>query len=318
MKNVANTFDDLIKSVQPKSSCSAIQIEAPIELVETPNAYKDENKTELKEVCDHQTISNTELLAIRSLSALVEIAGGQPLDRIKVNLQLPKNERLTSRELMSGGIKSFYAASMTSIIQRCIFYVPAIYFGRDLWDKYGKLENKYSNAICASLFTGALISPGVSIFENLKLEQQISRNQGKSMGAISRTLYASYGLRGLFPSMGSTFAREAVFAGGICFVAPAVHEVLNDTFGIDSVILAGCTAGTITQALTHPFDTIKTWQENKKTGFARSVKDILNTQGAKFMYNGMLPRVARGCWTFTCLYYCTRELTSLVEKMKKS
>lgn len=281
-----------------------------------------EIKNEVMEQEVEVKLSLYEMMAIRSVSTMVEIVGGQPLDRLKVNLQVPKAERVPVKELLGRGIGEFYAASTTSMIQRCFFYIPIIYMGVDYWNKNLKLSDPLYNGIAASCFTSALITPSVSIFENLKLEQQLGRTRGGinaalSMGQIFKNIYATNGLTGVFPSPFSTFAREAVFAAGICFISPAVHVYLKEEHDLDSVIAAGCIAGVSTQVLTQPFDTIKTWQENKKTGFLRSCRDIVNTEGVKFFLNGMVPRVARGMWTFTCLYYCTRTFTGLYEERKR-
>ena len=205
------------------------------------------------------------------------------------------------------------------MIQRCFFYVPIIYLGCDVWNAHLKLSDPLQNAIAASCFTSTLVTPSVSCFEVLKLEQQLSRNLGqvKPMGQIFRHLYGTYGLTGIFPTLFTTFGRETFFAAGIVFISPAVHEYLKEEYNIDSIIAAGCSAGILTQMLTHPFDTIKTWQEKKKTGFFRSVKDIYRNEGGMFFMNGLTPRCARGCWTFTCLYYCTRKFSTIYTEKKK-
>ena len=262
-------------------------------------------------------LSDVELLAIRSAATLVEIIGGQPLDRIKVNMQMPKTERLPLRNLIGRGIGEFYSASTTSIIQRCLFYIPTLYLGYDLWDRHFKLEDSFQNGVLASCFASAIVTPGVSSFENLKTEQQLGRYKSQSMLQICRSLYATKGFTGVFPSLPSTFGREAVFACGICYVTPAMHELLKER-GCDSVTIAGCVTGIMTQLMTHPLDTIKTWQENKKTGFIRSIRDIARQEGGRFFWNGAAPRCARGMWTFTCLYFCIDKFTSFYEKGKKN
>lgn len=265
-----------------------------------------------------------ELMAIRSASAFVEVIGGQPLDRLKVNRQLPLSERLSFKELTKKGIREFYAASTTSVIQRCFFYVPALYMGCDYYDRNLKVEGSATlNAIGGSFFSSLCVSPCVSAFENLKTEQQLGRHKDiRTMRHLARMIWLTQGMKGLFPSLTSTFFREAAFAGGVCYLSGAVYNFLDKNTNVDSnagkVIGAGIVAGTFTQVITQPFDTIKTWQENKKTSFGRSVRDILRGEGALFLFNGMAPRVMRGMWTFSCLYYCTREFSAAYRKIKLS
>jgi hypothetical protein len=230
-------------------------------------------------------------------------------------MQMPKAERVPLKELLGRGIGEFYAASTTSIIQRCFFYIPALYLGYDIWDRNFKMEDPFQNGIMASCFASAIVTPGVSSFENLKTEQQLGRYKGHSMFQISRTIFATSGIKGVFPSLPSTFGREAVFACGICYLTPTLHKFMKDN-GFDSVVAAGCVTGVVTQLMTHPLDTIKTWQENRKTGFIRSVQDIVKNEGGRFMFNGAMPRCARGMWTFTCLYFCINKFTSFYENAK--
>jgi hypothetical protein len=259
-----------------------------------------------------ESLSNSEKLLIRSAATFVEIIGGQPLDRIKVNMQLPKADRIPFRTLLQGGIGSFYAASATSVIQRCFFYIPAIYFGADLWKHYFTIENSpVLNGFAASFFTSAIVTPGVSCFENLKLQQQVNMKENSSLRKTFFKTYHSYGLKGLFPSLASTYSREAAFALGVCYLSPTIHQYIKDKYEIDSVLGAGCASGVITQILTQPFDTIKTWQEKTHMSFRSSLRTMIEENGVRFLFNGSLPRVCRGMWTFSCLFYCTNEFSSM-------
>lgn len=257
------------------------------------------------------SLSIHEKLFIRSAATFVEIIGGQPLDRIKVNMQLPKADRIPFRTLLKGGVGSFYAASATSVVQRCFFYIPAIYFGADLWRHYFRINNNpLLDGIASSFFTSALVTPLVSCFENLKLQQQVNVKENSSLTKTFQSTYGKYGMKGLFPSIGSTFSREAAFALGVCYMSPTIHQYVKEEHGIDSSVGAGCVSGIVTQLLTQPFDTIKTWQEKTRMSFSSSVRTMVEENGARFLFNGAVPRVCRGMWTFSCLFYCTNEFSS--------
>ena len=72
-------------------------------------------------------------MGISSISAFIELTGGQPLDRWKMNLQIPKSERIPFMNLVKLGPREWYVASNTTIIQRCFFYIPTIYLAQDIW-----------------------------------------------------------------------------------------------------------------------------------------------------------------------------------------
>ena len=113
---------------------------------------------------------------IPSLSALVEITGGQPLDRWKINRQSPPNKRLSFKALINLGPKGWYSASYTSIIQRCVFYIPGIYISRNIWNVHIKqnIDSSLDNHITKTAWTTIFITPYVSIFESIKTQQQIN------------------------------------------------------------------------------------------------------------------------------------------------
>ena len=190
-----------------------------------------------------------------------------------------------------------------------------MYFGADMWTHYFKIEDSpVLDGIAASCFASAIVTPGVSCFENLKLQQQINMKEYSTLRKTFSSVYSKYGLKGLFPSMTSTFSREAAFALGMCYLSPTFHHYMKENYGIDSVIGAGCLSGITTQLLTQPFDTIKTWQEKTHMSFMRSVQAMVQENGVKFLFNGAVPRVCRGMWTFSCLFYCTNEFSSIYKR----
>eukprot|EP00286_Rhodomonas_abbreviata_P000658 CAMPEP_0181290648 /NCGR_PEP_ID=MMETSP1101-20121128/1526_1 /TAXON_ID=46948 /ORGANISM="Rhodomonas abbreviata, Strain Caron Lab Isolate" /LENGTH=244 /DNA_ID=CAMNT_0023394947 /DNA_START=61 /DNA_END=792 /DNA_ORIENTATION=+ len=236
------------------------------------------------------------LMSTRCVAAVVELAVGQPLDRWKMNLQLPPNERLPFTKLIAKGPREWYTASWTSMTQRVFFYIPLIYFANDQWNNNMGTDGVVNNLAKAACIS-SVVTPGVSCFENLKTKQQVCQKSfgSMSMGAICGKIFRDNGFRKLFPTMGATFAREFMFSGGICGVAPFLHTFYRDNLGVDSYFAAGASAGVICQILSQPFDTIKSWQEAHSVNGRTAVSQI-SKEGVLFFYKGTLPRTLRGAW----------------------
>ena len=122
-----------------------------------------------------ENLSDEKKMIVRSLSSFIEIIGGQPLDRIKINSQLPIDQRLKVSQLIKLGPREMYSASFTSIFQRCFLYIPSIYFINDYYEKI-KFTDNYEY-ITKPLFVSLFITPQVSIFESLKTNQQLEKIQ---------------------------------------------------------------------------------------------------------------------------------------------
>jgi len=283
------------------------------------------------------SLSLPEMMAIRNIATLIEISGGQPLDRIKMNLQLPKSQRISFKNLIKMGPKEFYSASLTSIVQRCIFYIPSIYFLGDYYDN--NLSSRYKNNITENkndeiltydnlvkpLFISTFVFPHVAIFESLKADQQIKNIRNVNLTRHMINKYKMYGIRGVLPSTTATFLRESLFSAGICVFIPVYYNKLNNysnsysnsysNINSYNTILAGIGAGITTQVISQPFDTIKTRQEyDCRYNFYQTSKHIYNQQGLKGFFCGLIPRVGRGMWTLGCLSYVTTHLTNFLEK----
>lgn len=258
------------------------------------------------------------LLSIRSTAAAVELLFGQPLDRWKMNIQLPPKERMPVRKLIALGPKEWYTASTTSMVQRVFFYIPLIYFGNDYWNKNFGADSLAGNIAKAS-FLSSLVTPCVSWFENVKTRLQLNVNTGghKSLWAITKRVQQTEGIRKLFPTIGSTFGREFFFSAGLCCVAPFFHNKLLQYTGYDSHFVAGALAGISSQVLSQPFDTIKSWQESHTCDLRTAVGQI-NKQGMSFYMRGTLPRALRGAWTLGCLTFVTQNLKKVVDRVLKS
>mmetsp|Transcript_31698 Transcript_31698/g.53484 ORF Transcript_31698/g.53484 Transcript_31698/m.53484 type:complete len:155 (+) Transcript_31698:636-1100(+) len=130
------------------------------------------------------------------------------------------------------------------------------------------------------------------------------------MWSISGKIVREEGFRKLFRATNATFAREFMFSGGLCCAAPYCHTLLKDEVGVDSQFLVGAMAGVMSQVLSQPFDTVKSWIETHSVSTRVAVEQI-NQQGLGFYWKGTLPRAFRGAWTLGCLTFVTNYLKGI-------
>jgi hypothetical protein len=265
---------------------------------------------------------------INVLAALGELTLGQPVDRLKIGLQTGAS---ISQVIRSAGWRGWYAGHTPSIINRCFIYLPGIqlanqWYHRDIqpWICFaGGVSPITSQMIIKPIVVSAIISPYVSLFEGLKLAQQLGYQriypQGIqsyiNTGSVSvnpntyqliRGVIKSGQPRVLFAGFWPTFARETVFISGMCAIQPIITNTLAELgsqSGETNRVVGALTASLICQTISQPFDVLKTRREFAPTANWSLVIDSLcldiNKNGAhKILFSGWMPRCLRGVWTF--------------------
>lgn len=231
-------------------------------------------------------------MSIVSFASFIEILGGQPLDRIKINSQLPINKRLTFTQLIKKGPLEFYKGTFISSFHGCFIYIPSIYLLDDVYNSKLSTDSNIDN-LTKPLFISLFLTPQVSLFEFIKTQKQLNK---KIYNFNSKTL---------MPSLTATYLRESFYGGGICVLTPYFLKKTDNSFA------SGCISGAITQFISQPFDSIKTHQEYKKENFINSTISIYKDKGIKGFYNGFTPRFTRGIWTFGSLSFITNKLNEI-------
>lgn len=265
---------------------------------------------------------------INVLAALCELTLGQPLDRLKIGLQTGASIR---QIIQSAGWRGWYAGHTPSIINRCFIYLPGIQWTNNLYNRdmqpwicfAGGVSPITSQMIIKPLVVSAVISPYVSMFEGLKLAQQLGYQkiyppsiQSYINSGPHTTQPNTYQLiRGviksgqpwvLFAGFWPTFARETAFISGMCAVQPLITNTLAGLGSPNPEIdrVAGALiASFICQTLSQPFDVLKTRREFAPSADWSLVidsvwKDIKNNGPRVVLFSGWLPRCLRGVWTF--------------------
>jgi len=217
---------------------------------------------------------------VNVLAALGELTLGLPLDRIKIGLQsgssfreiiqpvreLPGTQARSfrfgnPRQQFKSNIKYWFAGHTPSIINRCFIYLPGIAFLNTGYSNHvepwvcwaGGCPRPISQILVKPILVSAIISPYVSLFEGLKLAQQLGHQKvypqelNKFINKIINTGTQGYPsttsqaqttyqlVRGvinsgrpgiLFASFWPTFARETAFISGMCAIQPQITNYL--------------------------------------------------------------------------------------------
>jgi len=284
--------------------------------------------------------------SISVLAALGELTLGLPLDRIKIGLQsglsfheilkpnsAPKTHGTTfrspgyvsPRNLLAAirtSMGYWFAGHTPSIINRCFIYLPGIaYLNTGYTQKIepwlcfaGGCPRLTSQAFVKPILVSALISPYVSLFEGLKLTQQLGYqkvyppeinkfinigirtgqetiNNYPSIAAQTPTTYQlirgvlNSGYGGiLFASFWPTFARETLFISGMCVVQPQITNwfqtveisTSGQIFSSETArVLGSLVASFACQTISQPFDVLKTRSEcMPATSWAQHINQI--------------------------------------------
>ena len=238
---------------------------------------------------------------ISSVSSIVEVIGGQPIDRWKTNSQLLSSEKMSFKHLILSGRNNLYAGLTTCLVYNSLFYFPSIYVLDSIWDKNYKKNNGIMDNLNKCVFVSAIISPIVSGFENIKTDQQVNNLRDKHMFYIAKKRYKGYGIVGIVPSYYSTFYRESFYCAGLLLLSPYFAKKINTKNTYVNSFLGGAFAGLISQTLSQPFDTIKTRQEKYKLNMKDVISTIIKYENFKTLWNGCVARCIRGMWSISCM-----------------
>lgn len=257
------------------------------------------------------------------IAALGELTLGQPLDRLKIGKQVGATYYKTIK--MTVGFRAWYAGHVPSIINRCFIYLPGIQYSSL---KYNTIIQPWlvyaagsplpvSQAIIKPFVISGLVSPYVSLFESLKLVQQLGADKvypssitsyirGPGTYQILSGVIKSGNVGILFSGFWPTFLREAAFISGMCGVQPLVSYYLSVHCNPEtSRVIGSVVASFICQTISQPFDVLKTrreympavgWSEviNKLIGDIKKSKNGVR----EVLFSGWVPRCLRGVWTF--------------------
>tara|TARA_B100001094_G_C18193956_1_gene809256 strand:+ start:3883 stop:4596 length:714 start_codon:yes stop_codon:yes gene_type:complete len=206
------------------------------------------------------------VLKVSALASFFEIIITQPLIYFKNISQINTKPIL----------KNMYNGSMSS--------VSLVFVLNNIQIFSCKLLQNYSlhNSVVA------LISGGISSIIACPLEYFVICYQLKKNIIIPN----------LFRGLGMTCCRESLYTFGTLYLCPLTHNKIRRSYNISeniSLLFASTISGTLSASLSHPFDTIKTYQQSN-TKYILSheqLKLVINSHGYKSLYNGLLFRSSK-------------------------
>lgn len=260
-----------------------------------------------------------------AIAGLASVLSLQPLDVLKTRLQeSPKQTGhigvggrvggLIRDTIRSDGIGGFWRGTLPTLGRN----VPgvAVYFvtlqnlqyllvvackrglpGADkFYDSQRMKPNTSGNLLLGSLartIAGSLLMPATVL--KVRFESTQYRSQYSSLLTAFRSILKREGVRGLFRGWMATTLRDAPNAG----IYLGAYRWLGgggEGIGLVGNMAAGLGAGFTATLLTHPFDLVKTRIQLSPFQGASSLavlREILQTHGAKGLFAGLIPRMAR-------------------------
>ena len=134
------------------------------------------------------------------------------------------------------------------------------------------------------------------------LELWSIRKQQKLSWFHDRKLY-----RGAF-NMGM---RETCYSTGLLTIMPMISKLTQEKWGFKNEILSSLVAGCISGLISHPFDTIKSYNQSQITD---NYKKLKYNPFKCSLYKGLLFRMYRISGSYFILDYCNRKIFEMVSE----
>lgn len=264
-----------------------------------------------------------------SIGGMVGWIAGQPLDMVKVRLQIQPKENPLYKGPMDCLIKIVKAEGFTGLYRgmlvpvlmsapACAVSFFALSLGKRLQLDHPDQEPTLVQYFKAGLFCGVFSAMVFGPSERLKCLLQVQKSLGgppKYTGTVDCFIkvMGESGLRGVYRGLGPTFLREIPGSGAWYLTYEGLLQLsrrdgrTRDEVGPVTIALAGGTAGMVFWGLTFPFDVIKTrMQVSSIEQYPRGSRDVirlmLKTEGLKSLYRGYVPAVARALVVHAALF----------------
>lgn len=265
-------------------------------------------------------LSPTRNIIAGSIGGMAGWVAGQPLDMVKVRLQIqPKENPLYKGPIdcllqivKAEGFFGLYRGMLVPVLMSAPAVAVnffALSLGKRLQLEHPDQEPTLIQYFNAGLFSGALGSFVFAPSERLKCLLQAQKSSGgpaKYTGTIDCffKVMRESGIRGVYRGLGPTFGRE-VFGSGAWYIT---YEGLlkysrrdgrtRDEVGPITIALAGGAAGVVFWGLSFPIDVIKTkMQVASIEEYPRGSRDVigavLKNGGLRSLYYGYVPALTR-------------------------
>ena len=175
-------------------------------------------------------------------------------------------------------------------------------------------------AIGVAMAAGASSTVFACPAEYIMIQQQ---KTGRTLPQELRHIFNVEGPLALYRGLSATIVREALYAAGYLGVVPLLHSKFSDIpsvreFPGGPTLLSGLIAGVLATVSTHPADTIKTrmqacFDEPQYHSFRSTANYIIEKQGARTLFSGLLPR---GLRIVCAVFILTGTRSTLVDMLE--
>lgn len=274
-------------------------------------------------------LSLTRNLIAGSIGGMTGWIAGQPLDMVKVRLQVqPKQNPLYKgpidcliKVIKTEGFTGLYRGMFVPVLMAapaCAASFYALSLGKSLQLQHPDQEPTLLQYFNAGLFCGVFSALIFAPAERLKCLLQVQKATGgtpKYTGTVDCFIKVmkESGLRGVYRGLGPTFGREIPGSGAWYLAYEGLLKLsrsdgrTRDEVGPITVVLAGGTSGMVFWGLTFPVDAIKTRMqvapiERYPRGTRDVIKEVIKSEGLKALYRGYAPALTRAVVVHAALF----------------
>lgn len=273
-----------------------------------------------------------------TLGGIATVYTGQPLDTIKVKMQmfpnLYKNALQCGLETFKkdGIYRGLYAGTVpalaANVSENAVLFLSYGLCQKAIATSFRKNVNElntFQNALSgsgAAFFASLVLCPTELVKCRLQSAREISNSANLGPVKLCKQIFRESGVRGFYHGLVSTFAREMpgyFFFFGTYELTRSLMTPKNktkDDIGILKTAICGGLGGVSLWVAIFPADVVKSRiqiDSNSalaKGGFINALKTILKNEGIAKLYSGLGPTIVRS-------FFATGALFVTVEESKK-
>jgi len=281
-----------------------------------------------------------------TLGGIATVYTGQPLDTIKVKMQMFPSLYKSAvgcgvETLKKDGIyRGLYAGTVPALAAN-VSENAVLFFSYGLCQKAMAKMNFKKDVSELSSFQNALSGSGAAFFASLVLcptelvkcrlqsAREISNSSNLGPMKLVKDIYKHSGVRGFYHGLVSTFAREMpgyFFFFGTYELTRSMMTPKNktkDDIGIFKTAICGGLGGVSLWVAIFPADVVKSriqidsQSALAKGGFFNALKTIFKNEGIAKLYSGLGPTIVRSFFATGALFVTVEESKKFFNSLRK-
>lgn len=219
-----------------------------------------------------RNLSSIELIFLSNFSNTIEVTLQHPLFVLKNHIQYNKKIYYNFRYLFKGYLFNLYSLNLIT----CFQYVSYGYL-------YKKTKKDIESSITSGILSGFIASP----FELCSIHKKMNET-------LLDTIYRKDIYKRIYIGLIPTLFREGIYSVGLLTLTPKIENLIESKY---NYIYSPIISGLLCTILSHPFDTIKTYQQYHK----KKIYPKMNS-----LFNGLLYRSIRLINSFFIINECNK------------